>query len=123
MGSVYSSNLTVEDIPKIEDEYNKVQTRDEILDFYKKYFIDEYSRPFSSIQNTISGMKETAKRLDPQLYKYINKRINDSEDQKYEIQLILDEIYASLTLSYRQYSSDPILYKYILFAGKINYSK
>ena len=113
MGSVYSSNLTVEDIPKIEDEYNKAQTRDEILDFYKKYFIDEYSRPFSSIQNTISGMKETAKRLDPQLYKYINKRINDSEDQKYEIQLILDEIYASLTLSYRQYSSDPILYKYI----------
>ena len=113
MGSTYASNLTVEDIPKIENEYKTIKSRDDLLKFHRKYFIDEYSRPFSSVQNTLSGMRETAKRLDLQLYNYINNRINDAEDSRYEIQLLLDEIYASLVLSYRQYSSDPILYKYI----------
>lgn len=113
MGSVHSSEHTINDIPKIEEEYKDIKTRPELINFYNKYISSQYLKLFSSLETSLDNIRENAKRFDAELYNYINNRIISSEDQKYEIQLILDEIYASIILSFSQYSNNEILYKYI----------
>lgn len=113
MGSVYTSNLSINDIPTIISDYDAIKTRPQLMAFYTKYFEEEYSKILSCKDPEIAELKETAKQLNLELYQYIEKRIDDADDKTNEIKLIMDEIYASLTLSFSNYKSNELLYKYI----------
>lgn len=113
LGSVYGSELSVEDIPIIVNEYNQIKTKEELYNFVSKYYTSQYLGITSKEETTLDGVADTAKRLDPELYDYIENRLRNSEDVNSEIAAILDELYASIKISFQNYKDDPILSKYI----------
>lgn len=115
MGTGKLSEYSVNDLPKIEEEYNNINTRPELIEFYNKYYLKEFSSVINNQKITLYGLKETAKKIDSNLYNYIEKRLNSAEDTQFEIQLLLDELYASFVLSFKKYQNDPILSKYLPF--------
>lgn len=115
MGSGKTTEYSINDLPDIEKEYNNIKSRPELIDFYNKYILKEFASSINNQKITLYGLKETAKKIDINLYNYIENRLKSTEDVNLEIQLILDELYASFVLSFKKYDNDPILSKYLPF--------
>ena len=111
MGTNKITDLTLEDLPRVEQEYKDIQTREQLIDFYNTYFRDQFGRYYEAEKPTIEVMSETLRKLDSSFWQYIEDRIAMAEDQEQDIRFLLDEIYASLILSFNQYRENAILYE------------
>ena len=113
MGTNKITNYTYTDIPTIEEEYKNIKTRNQLTDFYNKYFRDQFGRYYEAEKPTIEVMSETLKKIDSSFWQYIEDRISEAEDKEQDIRFLLDEIYASLVLSFNQYRGNTIIYNHI----------
>lgn len=113
MGTGVTTDYILEDIPVIEADYDRITNREELYDFYNRYISDRFSQIFGNIKPTLQSMSETFERADYDMYNYVTSRLNSAENLKIEIQLLLDELYASIVLSFDRYKNNPVLSKYL----------
>ena len=111
MGTNKITDLTLEDLPRIEQEYEDIKTREQLIEFYNTYLRDQFGRYYEAEKPSIEVMSETLRKLDSSFWQYIEDRIEMAEDREQDIRFLLDEIYASLILSFNQYRENAILYK------------
>lgn len=113
MGTKKITEYTIFDIPIIEEEYNKIQTREELYQFYLTRIEDQFNRKYAAKKPTIPAMAETLRRLDSKLFEYVEDRLATAENIEQDIRYLLDEIYASIVLSFDRYKENEIVSKYI----------
>lgn len=113
MGTNKDVEYDVDMIETILQEYDDIQTRPQLVEFYEKYYVDQFGRPYYEVEKpTIETMSDTLKRMDAPFWEYIETRLANAEDQKQDLRFLLDEIYASMALSFSSFSKSDPLYKY-----------
>ena len=113
MGTNKVTDYSLEDIVEIQREYDNIKSRDDLVRFYNEYITDHFTRVYEAEKPTVHGMSETLRKIDAEFWEYIEHRLADAENQEQDIRFLLDEIYASMVLSFDQYSDRPIIHKYI----------
>ena len=113
MGTRKITDYTISDIPIIQEAYDKIKTRKQLTDFYQEYITDHFVRIYDADKPTISSMSETLRKLNPDFWEYIENRISAAENIEQDIRFLLDELYASMVLSFEHYRTNSTIYKYI----------
>ena len=113
MGTNKVTDYTIESITEIQNAYDNIKTRKDLIDFYNEYITDRFTRIYEAEKPTVHGMSETLRKIDAEFWEYIEHRLADAENQEQDIRFLLDEIYASMVLSFDQYADRPIIHKYI----------
>lgn len=105
-----SIDYSIEDLDQLSLRYDAITSRQELDSFYNEVFLNNYNFKFRiEYDYSYSDMGTKYSSLDPDIYDYITSRIDSAQDQKVEIDLILDEIYDSFLLSVN--SSTDVNYK------------
>lgn len=113
MGTKKVTDYVLEDIPRIVEKYESLQTRSEIYQFYQEYIEEPFIRPYENEKPTIPIMSETLRKIDSEMWEYVENRLNTAENVEQDIRFLLDELYASMVLSFDRYRDKPIVYQYI----------
>ena len=113
MGTNKATDYSLEDIVEIQKAYDNIKTRNDLISFYNEYITERFTRLYEAEKPTVHGMSETLRKIDAEFWEYIEHRLAGAENQEQDIRFLLDEIYASLVLSFDQYSDRPLIYKYI----------
>jgi len=114
-GLISSIPYTIDDVDNIIKEYDEIDTIDKRDKFYNTYFANILAK-WEEIPDTMNHTQMLAvlATQSPNLAVYLDDRISSFEDednQKREINIILNEIYSSLIL-YSQTSEDSNFTKY-----------
>ncbi len=101
----------VTDLDNIVSEYNEINSRKSLNQFYSTYFssFEKYHRTLNEFNKT--DFHDIINILDSSLIEYLDNRIALSGNVKKEIQEITNEIYNSLLLDINA-SNDPLYQKY-----------
>ena len=113
MGTNKITDYTLEDIEVIQQAYDNIKTREQLVDFYREYITDRFTRIYDAEKPTVAIMSETLRKIDSEFWEYVENRISAAENPEQDMRFFLDEIYASLVLSFDQYRDRPIIYKNI----------
>ena len=113
MGTKKITNFLLSDIPRLEEEYNKIENREDLYRFYMENIEEPFNKKYANEKPTIAMMGETLRRLDPELFEYVENRLATAENLEQDVRYLLDEIYASIVLSFDRYQDNEIIYKYI----------
>ena len=112
-GTQKITTYILEDIPIIQAEYDKVKTREELLEFRRIYIDEPFSRIYENNKPTVAMMSDTLRKIDEDLWEYVENRLNSTEDIEQDLRFLMDEIYASLILSFNNYKEKPLIFQYI----------
>lgn len=103
---------TLEDIDRFVQEYQQLETVDEIYDFYRDKISSVLGTAGQYPSMTEENMFTSISTTNLEFANYINERILTSTDRHREIRFITDEIYNSLILYERKQQFDPMFQKY-----------
>lgn len=113
MGTRKITEFTIDDIPVIQEAYDKIETRSQLTEFYNEYITGQFTRIYDADKPTIPIMSETLRKIDSKFWEYIENRISAAENVEQDIRFLLDELYASMVLSFDHYRNNTTIYKYI----------
>ncbi len=113
MGTNKDVEYQIDMIETIQKEYDNIQTRSQLMEFYDKYYVRQFGRQHYEVEKpTLETMSNTLKRMDASFWQYIETRLAEAEDQKQDLRFLLDEIYASMVVSFSSLGKNDPLYKY-----------
>ena len=115
LGTNKETEYSIDDLPMIENEYNNIKTRNDLVRFYNKYYVSQFGRYYEVEKPTIQSMRETLRTMDYSFSEYIENRVENAENQEQDIRFLLDELYASIVLSFNkdEYRKNDILSRYL----------
>jgi len=110
-----TQNISVPDVsqmPSIIEQYININSWDEYESFYRAY-LEPFNVDYHQSEVTPTSLYDNLYIIETDLMNYIENRLNNADDAKSEISIIMDEIYGSLLLSIINYANETYYQQYL----------